>query len=566
MNVDENWTVGALRNMIHENLELVDAKRHYTITHGDIKLPAQTKLGNVDSSVMFHCRKNHVKNITTVTFSGHQSVTTDVDDNVFNSEMANLSLAPSSFYYSLKSGYVKDGFILWPSKLPIFGVTSMLIRECYVDIYNSILQSCDCKTRVVVTGVPGIGKSLFALYFAWRYCDEHPDKGFLFEKSTNEIWLFDPRHPFKILKRLEARSITDIPYFVDLNEKKLPGEFIGCFGVVFSSPCADRFKEWVKNPDISERYVMPTWSVSELELVLVNNVSIEFNSDKMLQRYEKVGGVPRLVLQGSDDFFNGKLSDALSVKGQVLSEKFFVGGFGNTDDDMSFLLVHIHPLKHGTDEIEYKTWVESYSFASPYIWEELYKINCTQIVNKARNYFNTGVGAGGGTLAGYQFENICLRGVPISEKQLQIQSLSRASAPSVCIDVPKMSNLGRNWKLDELQVDVLYVPIIGNLESGDAFFLQGDTNTLYALQITVGNTHPVKANGLNVIFQRFSNAGVHDCCLVFVTPKNGQLRTRQTIVTQKEKRCTALPEAVRKFAENQWLLEYEIPLPANTIS
>lgn len=496
---------------------------------------------------------------------GQLNVANHSVDDVICSEMANLSLDPSSLYRALIVGKVEDGYIRWPSELPIFGVTSIMIRECYVSIYNSILQSCGRKKRNLVTGVPGIGKSLFALYFAWRYCVEHPGKGFIFEKIVDEIWLFHPQHLFKQLTRAEARRINDVPYLVDLIEKKLPGELIGCFGVVFSSPCPDRFKEWIKNPGISERYVMPTWSVSELESVLVKDASSELDSDEMLQRYEKVGGVPRLVLYGSDEFFNGKLTNALSIKGQAISEKFFVGGFGIADDDMSYLLVHIHPLNHGTDEVVYKTWVENYSFASPYIWKKLYMLNCTQIINKARNYFNTGVGSGGGTLAGFQFENICLRGVPISGKQLEMQSLSTASAPSVWINVPEMSTLGRNWKSNALQVDVLYVPIIGNLESGDAFFLQSSTNTLYVLQITVGETHPVKANGLNAIFERFSNVCVRDCCLVFVTPKNGQLRTHQNIVTKKGERSTALSEAARKFGNNQWLLEYEIPLPANTI-
>jgi hypothetical protein len=380
----EEWTVGMLRNKIHEILDLVDATRHFQFTHGEIQIPAQTKFKNVDSNKMFHYRRKDVKHIPTVTLSEHPSIATDSDD-LFNTEMANLSLGPSSFYNALISGEVVDGFIRWPSSLPIFDLTSVMIRECYIAIYDSILQSSQNKTRVVVTGVPGIGKSLFALYFAWRYSVDHSEKGFLFEKSADEIWLFDPRHQFRVFKRSEARGFTDIPYLVDLNEKKLPGEFIGCFGVVFSSPCPDRFKEWAKNPDISERYVMPTWSFTELELVLANKNGLEVDTDKMLRRYEKVGGVPRLVLQGSDDFFNGKLTNALSLKGQVISEKFFVGGFGNTDDDMSFLLVHIHPLKYNTDEVEYKAWTENYEFASPYIWGKLYKMNCTEIVHTARN-------------------------------------------------------------------------------------------------------------------------------------------------------------------------------------
>lgn len=181
--------------------------------------------------------------------------------------------------------------------------------------------------------------------------------------------------------------------------------------------------------------------------------------------------------------------------------------------------------------------------------------------------FNTGVGADGGSLAGYQFENICLRGVPISQKRLQMQSLCTMSSVSLssCIKVPEMSNLGRNWKSSVLERDLLYVPIIGNLESGDAFFLDSTTNTLYVLQITVNETHPVNAHGLNVISERFPNV-IERFCLVFVTPKNGKLRKPQKIVTQKGADAIALSEAAKFFSKNQWLVEYEIPIPVVTMT
>jgi hypothetical protein len=359
LEVDENLTVAQLRNRIHTVLELNETMRKFDFTHGDIKVPGQTKLKSLDGNIMFHYRRKNDTDINAI-------ATLSIDDPF------------SSFYHDLMLGNVcPDGFIRWPSPLPVFDISSILIRKCYGIIYDSILQSRNVKTRVVVTGVPGIGKSLFALYFAWRYCTENPGKGFLLEKSADEIWVFDPRYPFRVSKRSNAHSFRDMPYLVDLNEKRLPGDCIGCFGVVFSSPCDARFKEWVKNPDISDRYVMETWSISELETVLKNNVTCDYELErvleKMLQRYEKVGGVPRLVLQGSDDHFNGKLTNALSLKGSGISEKFFVGGLGNKDDDMSYLLVHVHPLNHGTNEVDYKTWLECYTFASPHIRTELYK-------------------------------------------------------------------------------------------------------------------------------------------------------------------------------------------------
>lgn len=48
---DENWTVGALRNGIHDTVGLVDATRHYRLAYGDTIPPAQIKLNSIDPTV-----------------------------------------------------------------------------------------------------------------------------------------------------------------------------------------------------------------------------------------------------------------------------------------------------------------------------------------------------------------------------------------------------------------------------------------------------------------------------------------------------------------------------------
>lgn len=343
-----------------------------------------------------------------------------------------------------------------------------------------------------------------------------------------------------------------MPYFIDLNEKSFPGENIGLFGVVFSSPCPDRSKQWLKDPDISDRYVMPTWSVQELEKARDPR---KIDHDAMLKRYEKVGGIPRLVIQGTDDVLESRLSHALRNKGSLISEKFFIEGFGMTDDDASNLLVHVHPSNYNTDCVQYKTWMEYFTFASPYIWEKLYQMNVSKIIQTARNYFNTGIGASGGSLAGYQFENICLRGIPLSRQDIVVRSPSVPSAPAERITVPARTFLDGNWKEDKLLENMLFVPKIGNLESGDAFFVQNQT--LFVLQITVAEAHPVKANGLKAISKCFDHLTINAHRLVFVVPKNGKLRGVQGITTQKGSVAAKQSHIVSDFKSNQWRLEYD---------
>ena len=50
------------------------------------------------------------------------------------------------------------------------------LRECYPDYYERILARLYKKPLVTVTGTPGIGKSMFYLYFFQRYRQENPDK------------------------------------------------------------------------------------------------------------------------------------------------------------------------------------------------------------------------------------------------------------------------------------------------------------------------------------------------------------------------------------------------------
>ena len=68
---------------------------------------------------------------------------------------------------------------------------------------------------------------------------------------------------------------------------------------------------------------------------------------------------------------------------------------------------------------------------------------------------------------------------------------------------PVREVLPHDWKKTaRLVPDVLYVPRISNLESGDSFYLVGlpaGGYQLVVLQMTVGASQPVKSNGLHAI-------------------------------------------------------------------
>lgn len=90
-----------------------------------------------------------------------------------------------------------EGFIVWTTDVQLPGfrdVKSIFIRQSYRDIYELIQENYhEIKFRHhLVTGVPGIGKSQFYLYFLWRYMNENPGSPILCELSHGLIQLLHP--------------------------------------------------------------------------------------------------------------------------------------------------------------------------------------------------------------------------------------------------------------------------------------------------------------------------------------------------------------------------------------
>ena len=131
--------------------------------------------------------------------------------------------------------------------------------------------------------------------------------------------------------------------------------------------------------------------------------------------------------------------------------------------------------------------------------------------------------------------------------KLKATSLLRTDY-SIEITLPaKESILQYGWAdKANLEVDILYKPVICNLESGDAFCIigEGSKRILAVLQITVGKKHPVKTNGLKKIVAAFPPVvqdSITEKILLFVNPKHGQLCSLQPWHTQQDKVMTMAP-------------------------
>ncbi len=213
------------------------------------------------------------------------------------------------------------------------------------------------------TGVPGIGKSLFLIYFIHRYLadDRFPDKRFAVEfKGNNKYFLFEPTSvagEFDCSLQ-DADMIYDKDFLVlcDIEAPVLPAARAKWL-CIFSSPNPDRYKETMKN-DPTYQYTMPTWSEKELQCV-------DGDIARWYDQFVQFGGVPRFVLCENSDDLQKQLEEALASKGGEIANKFFTSELSIIDINASNMLVHINPKKC----LEYTGTF--YSFASDFIFKTL---------------------------------------------------------------------------------------------------------------------------------------------------------------------------------------------------
>jgi hypothetical protein len=227
------------------------------------------------------------------------------------------------------------------------------------------------------------------------------------------------------------------------------------------------------------------------------------------------------------------------------------------------VLIHRNPQQDDNGNFQYEVLkkIIIYSFASKYILIKLTNKYKDFLITEAKEKFLIGTSFGGED--GKQFERLCLHVCKFSDKKFSANPLDKTeNLISFDIQFPESEYLVRNWSRNSvnLRENVLYLPTIENLESGDAFCVKelNGVSTLIVLQITIADKHPVKINGLDKINNYFVNAGVPitDKILIFVTPVNGKLTRKQNLTTTKGTDSTNVSADMVAFCNNQFKIEF----------
>jgi len=207
----------------------------------------------------------------------------------------NAFLCAIPFYNSILNAIHDRDWITFEHEIP-----STTLKHLYVrDSYHSIAQQMkDGINKTIITGTPGIGKSLFLIYVLFILVNAkkrvlfiyHPNiiyyngNGDVFELEkipsaihhtfwTADLWcLFDAKNKME-------RDLCEYPYDT-------------CNFVLSTSPRREMVNDFVK-PPLPHYYYMPLWNEAELECIAH---CFDFNID-WRERYKYLGGIPRHIFE-----------------------------------------------------------------------------------------------------------------------------------------------------------------------------------------------------------------------------------------------------------------------------
>ena len=169
----------------------------------------------------------------------------------------------------------------------------LYVREEYNDIIHRIdkyAQSCDEDSlRCLVLGTPGIGKSMFGVYFMIYHLSKRQNVAYIPLKSRDFIYItFDCSTNTLPTISLNP-SASDYISIYDGTEKDKP--FIDSRSklmILLSSPRPESYNEFQKLN--CKRFFLNPWSLEEAnDFIDASGVNI----GDWLQRFKVVGGVPR---------------------------------------------------------------------------------------------------------------------------------------------------------------------------------------------------------------------------------------------------------------------------------
>lgn len=413
---------------------------------------------------------------------------------------------------------LQDATVCPPLIREIEGGDKFYVRDCYSEYYQNILHNFANRLKyMTVSGTPGIGKSVFYVYFFRRYRREHPDTTLVtaaFSKSCtlSKCSVYSPGKDEGVSSDKIPCLGGNVLYLYD----GAPGVQAPDHNRFVCFTCPD--ESWLAEMEKSglhTRIYMPLWSLEELRRA---NVLLEAGIDdaELTRRFRFFGGCVRFCLHYNSRFVENAES---SIRFKIGKTEDFAGlirylkGDFRSGPDFSHHVVHlipesklVHPFADSARPV----------IASIEIMNLLDDAAGSEMTDdKTRIVRALGSISDARPFLGLAFENHC---AALLGEYVGSATASLLGAPPLPINI-------RSGE---------FMRVPRNRESIDGYVHEtgGEVERLIMFQITLAPTHPVNATGLLDQIERLDlQSRLHQVhlALVFVVPERNGLTGQQIV-------------------------------------
>jgi hypothetical protein len=420
------------------------------------------------------------------------------------------------------------------------------IRECYKQLASLIYdQKVD---NFVITGTPGIGKTMFRNYMVFSIIENYSSKNveqeftIVLDKCPGSVflnifkakidingaiswnWCADNRE--NILRN--CKSYSNIWSLLDVSEGDSKNRISG-YGrtIMFTSPSESAYAEFAKENCVI--YYMPTWDYEEVKKI---NEKLEIDVKTLEERWERYGGIPR-VLFASDIVFLQYKTDRINNAIDKLTDE---SHFKHIDTATATKEVR-HSLLYYEVEPESKFINAKLNWGSFYIKPLVGDKYAEKIESDMNNVIDTLRTCLPGSLKGLLLKPIALKLLSKANGSFKCVRLDEGRDGLELVGDLPIGPLNAIYDVSDKNFDnvlkeygeirkenVMIIPSNARFPAVDAVVIVtvGNNRHYYMLQVSINKHHGVKGVIAKEMVENIVNiaGGIGNCAYIYVLPNN----------------------------------------------
>ena len=395
-----------------------------------------------------------------------------------------------------------------PMVFPLVKQTAYFVRDCYKDYYALFLKKLslpDCL-YMLLTGTPGIGKSIFYMYFFDRYRQEHPGENIVLASFSSPIpdtqtgpqllncrlWNADTK-VFEELKEIPKNPKVSTLHLYDGIPEVYLSHHLSIRMICFASPNEAWIDRMIKFRGYFYLAYMSSWTFSEQKDAR-DALDLEITDEQLRKRWDDFGGTVRYTFLTDGKALDSAVeavASAIEEQGSVHRVYKCLRG-RDESAKVRHRLFHFDINKGNFDDA-----VVPMKVASRSIGARIYQRLETRLDSDRNKLIRWLEGASkAGTFAGWIFEGLAheklLDGLTFDLKNLLTDERTTFTRNKTAGTYTKFKP---GVSIEQLFEDVYRIPADSNLRSVDGYYVDGN-GVLWLIQVTKNVDHKVNSLGI----------------------------------------------------------------------